>query len=200
MSKFRISEAAKIKGVSPSTLRRWESEGKLIPERTASGHRRYSMSQLLGVESHRAYTIGYVRVSSHDQKQELERQKSIIELFCAQNGWDHEIIQDLGSGMNYSKSGLKRLLRLITSGEIDRLVLTHKDRLLRFGAELVFSICEQFGVEIVIINRTEDASFEEDLANDVLEIITVFSARLYGSRNHKNKKIVEELKKVSEEL
>jgi putative resolvase len=85
--------------------------------------------------------------------------------------------------MNYSKRGLKRLLRLITSGEIDRLVLTHNDRLLRFGAELVFSICEQFGVEIVIINRTEDASFEEDLANDVLDIITVFSPRLYGSRS-----------------
>jgi len=119
----------------------------------------------------------------------------------AQNGWEYEIIiQDLGSGMNYSKRGLKRLLRLITSGEIDRLVLTHKDRLLRFGAELVFNLCEQFGVEIVMINRTEDASFEEDLANDVLEIITVFSARLYGSRSHKNKKIVEELKEVSEKL
>jgi len=200
MSKFSISEAAKIKGVSPSTLRRWEAEGKLIPERTESGHRRYSMFQLLGVEPHRAYTIGYARVSSHEQKQDLERQKEIIKLFCAQKGWEHEIIQDLGSGMNYSKRGLKRLLRLITSGEIDRLVLTHKDRLLRFGAELVFSLCEQFGVEIVIINRTEDASFEEDLANDVLEIITVFSARLYGSRSHKNKKIVEELKQVSEKL
>ncbi|NBD14804.1 MAG: IS607 family transposase [Cyanobacteria bacterium] len=200
MSKFSISEAAKIKGVSPSTLRRWEAEGKLIPERTESGHRRYSMSQLLGVESHQAYTIGYARVSSHEQKQDLERQKEIIELFCAQNGWEHEIIQDLGSGMNYSKRGLKRLLRLITSGEIDRLVLTHKDRLLRFGAELVFSLCEQFGVEIVIINRTEDTSFEEDLATDVLEIITVFSARLYGSRSHKNQKIVEELKQVGERL
>jgi predicted site-specific integrase-resolvase len=95
---------------------------------------------------------------------------------------------------------LKRLLRLITSGEIDRLVLTHKDRLLRFGSELVFSLCQQFGVEVVVINRTEDASFEEDLANDVLEIITVFSARLYGSRSHKNKKIVEDLKEVSEKL
>jgi len=68
------------------------------------------------------------------------------------------------------------------------------------GLELVFSFCQQFGVEVVIINRTEDASFEEDLANDVLEIITVFSARLYGSRSHKNKKIVKDLKEVSEKL
>jgi predicted site-specific integrase-resolvase len=83
---------------------------------------------------------------------------------------------------------------------VERLVLTHKDRLLRFGAELIFSLCEIFGSEVVIINRTEDASFEEDLAKDVLEIITVFSARLYGSRSHKNKKIIEELQDIASRL
>ena len=72
-----------------------------------------------------------------------------------------------------------------------RLVLTHKDRLLRFGAELVFAICEAKGVEVVILNRGEDTSFEEDLAQDVLEIITVFSARLYGSRSRKNQKLID---------
>lgn len=77
------------------------------------------------------------------------------------------------------------------------MVLTHKDRLLRFGGELIFSLCEHFGTEIIIINRTEDSTFEEDLAQDVLEIITVFSARLYGSRSHKNRKIVEELRDVA---
>lgn len=136
-------------------------------------------------------------VSSHDQKKDLERQQEVIELFCSQNGWQFEIIKDLGSGLNYSKKGLKRLIRLIVDSEVERLVLTHKDRLLRFGSELIFSLCEHFGTEIVIINRTEDSSFEEDLANDVLEIITVFSARLYGSRSHKNKKIVEELRDVA---
>jgi len=78
--------------------------------------------------------------------------------------------------------------------------LTHKDRLLRFGSELIFSLCEIFGTEVVIINRTEDASFEEDLANDVLEIITVFSARLYGSRSHKNRKLMEDLRSAIREL
>jgi predicted site-specific integrase-resolvase len=76
---------------------------------------------------------------------------------------------------------------LIVDSKVERLVLTHKDRLLRFGRELIFSLCEQFGTEVVIINRTEDSTFEEDLAEDVLEIITVFSARLYGSRSHKNR-------------
>lgn len=162
----------------------------------ASGHRRYDLSQLLGIKSELSYTIGYCRVSSHDQKEDLLRQKQVLELFCAQNGWQYEIIEDLGSGLNYSKKGLKRLIRLIVDSKVERLVITHKDRLLRFGSELIFSLCEHFGTEVVIINRTEDSSYEEDLEADVLEIITVFSARLYGSRSHKNKKIVEELKDV----
>lgn len=86
---------------------------------------------------------------------------------------------------------------MITSNQVERLVLTHKDRLLRFGSELIFALCEQFGCEVVIINRSDESSFEDDLTQDVLEIITVFSARLYGSRSHKNKKIVEQLRKVA---
>ena len=158
------------------------------------------MAQLLGIQPELSYTVGYCRVSSHDQKQDLERQKEVVSLFCAQNGWQYEIIEDLGSGLNYSKKGLKRLIRLIVDPKLERLVITHKDRLLRFGSELVFSLCEQFGTEVVIINRTEDASFEEDLASDILEIITVFSARLYGSRSRKNQKIVEELKGVASRI
>lgn len=75
----------------------------------------------------------------------------------------------------------------------------HKDRLLRFGSELVFSVCEAKNVEVVILNKGENSSFEEDLAKDVLEIITVFSARLYGSRSHKNKKLIDGLRKAAEE-
>ena len=110
------------------------------------------------------------------------------------HGWTHEVIQDLGSGMNYYKKGLKRLLDLILEGKIGRLVLTHKDRLLRFGAELIFTLCQARQVEVIIINQGDDVSFEEELAKDVLEIITVFSARLYGARSHKNKKLVEAAK------
>lgn len=171
-----------------------------MPERTENGHRRYDMAALLGIKAELSYTIGYCRVSSHDQKEDLLRQKQVVELFCAPNGWQFEIIDDLGSGLNYNKKGLKRLIRLIVDSKVERLVITHKDRLLRFGSELIFSLCEHFGTEVVIINRTEDSSFEEDLATDVLEIITVFSARLYGSRSHKNKKIVDELKEVAKKL
>lgn len=100
--------------------------------------------------------------------------------------------------MNYRKKGLKRLLDAIVDGRIGRLVITHKDRLLRFGAELVFAICEAKHVEVVILNQGEDTSFEEDLAKDVLEIITVFSARLYGSRSRRNQKLIEGVKQAVE--
>jgi predicted site-specific integrase-resolvase len=85
------------------------------------------------------------------------------------------------------------------AGDVGRLVLTHKDRLLRFGAELVFALCEARNVEVVIINRGADTTFEEDLASDVLEIITVFSARLYGSRSHRNQKLIDGVRKAVQE-
>ena len=102
-------------------------------------------------------------MSSHDQKADLERQRQVLELYCAQQGWTFDLISDLGSGMNYHKKGLKRLLGDILDGDVGRLVITHKDRLLRFGAELVFAICEAKEVEVVILNQGEDTSFEEDL-------------------------------------
>ena len=121
-------------------------------------------------------------------------------MYCSSHGFKYELITDLGSGMNYYKKGLTSLINRILNNEVKRLVITHKDRLLRFGAELIFSICEAKGVEEIIINSGEEkCSFEEDLAKDVLEIITVFSARLYGSRSKKNKKLIENLKKAVEE-
>ena len=120
--------------------------------------------------------------------------------FAAANGWTYEVLQDLGSGLNYHNKGLRQLIHRICSGEVGRLVLTHKDRLLRLGSELVFSLCEHFGTEVIIINPSEDASFEEELVQDVLEIITVFSARLYGSRSQKNKQVLDALKKAADEV
>jgi putative resolvase len=197
-----IGVAAEALGVAAITLRRWEAQGRLVPERTPSGQRRYDLAkirpELFHVSDDSRVTFAYARVSSHDQKDDLERQKQVLELFCAQQGWTFEVVADLGSGMNYHKKGLKRLLGDILSGRVGRLVITHKDRLLRFGAEFVFAICEAKHVEVVILNRGEDTSFEEDLAKDVLEIITVFSARLYGSRSRKNKRLLDDIKRVAE--
>ena len=193
----KIGEAARLLGTTPDTLRKWESSGELLPTRkTQGGTRYYNPDDLLGVSNSKLLTLCYCRISSHDQKSDLVRQQELLERYCASKGWKAEIIRDLGSGMNYNKKGLKRLLDLILRRQISRLVLTHKDRLLRFGAELVFSLCEAQGIEIVIIHQGEQPSFEEELATDVLEIITVFSARLYGSRSRKYKKLLDSLSDV----
>lgn len=198
-----IGQAAKLLGVHVQTLRNWEKSGKLKPDSISpGGTRRYnsdtimriSGKELPQIEKDDRVTIAYARVSSQDQKEDLKRQAQVLELYCTEHGYKYELITDLGSGMNYYKKGLTTLISRILDDGVKRLVLTHKDRLLRFGAELIFSICEAKGVEVVIINRGEEkASFEEDLAKDVLEIITVFSARLYGSRSGKNRKIIEKL-------
>lgn len=197
MNRFvKIGTAAKILGVSIQTLRRWEAIGKISPEkRSAGGTRYYDVNNILNVtRSDSDLTLAYARVSSHDQKDDLSRQANLLSSFCCSRGWNYEVIQDLGSGMNYYKKGLKKLLDFILERKINRLVLTHKDRLLRFGAELIFALCQARGVEVVIINQGDEISFEEELTKDVLEIITVFSARMYGARSHKNKKLIEAAK------
>lgn len=197
-----IGPAAKALGITPQTLRAWDRSGKLRPDLvTAGGKRRYDLVRLTGVhpvETPRR-TIAYARVSSHDQRDDLTRQRQVLEAYCAARGWEHEVVSDLGSGMNYRKKGLRRVLDDVIEGRAGRLVITHKDRLLRFGAELIFAICEAKGVEVIIINAGEDASFEEDLARDVLEIVTVFSARLYGARSHKSRKLIDKIREAAEE-
>jgi predicted site-specific integrase-resolvase len=205
MSKIiSIGQAAKLLGVHVQTLRNWERTGKLKPDSISpGGTRRYNQDKILQItgkelpeiEKDERITIAYARISSHDQKADLQRQAQVLELYCAEHGYKYELITDLGSGMNYYKKGLTTLIHKILENNVRRLILTNKDRLLRFGAELIFSICEAKGVEVVILNKGEEkASFEEDLAKDVLEIITVFSARLYGSRSRKNKRIIEQLR------
>ena len=196
-----IGAASKHFGVAQSTLRRWDEDGTLVAKRTENGHRRYDLSEIRPHPLNTSpkldrKTIAYARVSSNDQKDGLLRQAQVLELYCAKQGWVFETITDLGSGMNDKKKGLQTLLNDILDNKIERLVITHKDRLLRFGAELVFMICEARDVEVVIINQGEELSFEQELAQDVLEIITVFSARLYGSRSKKNQKLIEAVKQV----
>jgi len=204
--KISIGKAAKILGVSKETLRRWEKEGKITVFRTPQNHRRYDISSFKDYSLRKSpittdkITIGYARVSSHDQKSDLTRQVELLESYLAKNGWKYEIIQDLGSGLNYNKKGLKKLINLICSKKIDRLVITHKDRLLRFGSDLIFSLCENFGIEVVIMNASKELTFEDELVQDVLEIITVFSARLYGSGSRKNKNLLDKLKDAAKTI
>jgi putative resolvase len=161
----------------------------------AGGMTRLCPASFRGRETARR-TIADARVSSHDQKDGLERQKQVPELYCTQPGWTFGIIADLGSGMNDHKKGLRRWLESILAGEAGRLVITHQDRRLCFGTGLVFAIGEAKNVEVVMLNQGEDTTFEEDLAKDVLEISTVFSTRLYGSRSHRNRKLIDGVKQA----
>jgi predicted site-specific integrase-resolvase len=192
-----IGKAAALLGVSVSTLRRWEVNGFCLPTfRTSGGHRRYELAQLESTFHSNdsantpkpAHALAYARVSSHDQKQDLETQKEKLESYCRAHFESFEILSDLGSGLNYRKPGLKKLLRLIFQRQLSYLVINHKDRLLRFGADLVFELCQHFGVELIILESPSEQSFESELAADVIESMTVFSSRLCGRRSHQNRK------------
>jgi len=166
-----------------------------MPVRTEGGQRRYNLAALRPGYAHLTTlpreTLAYAPVSSCNQRADLERQKQVLELYCASPGWTFDVIADLGSRMNYHKHGLTRLLDEILNGAVWRLVLTLKDRLLRFGAELMFAVHQAKEVDVVIINQGDDTTFEKDLASDVLETITVSFARLYGKRSCKNQKLLD---------
>jgi putative resolvase len=202
-----IGDAAKELGISTKTLRRWTDTGKIKFERSPTGQRRFFLADILRItprdfnQIDNRITINYARVSSHDQKADLVRQAQVLEAFSATNGWQFETIQDLGGGLNYNNRGLQKLLKRIMQGDVGRLVLTHKDRLLRLGAELVFAMCAEFETEVIIINKSnEEVTFEQELVQDMIELITVFSARLYGSRSQKNKKLIEGMAQVVKEV
>ena len=193
MRHISIGEVAVMLGVSVVTLRRWDRSGKLRSVfRTFGNHRRYNLDDILKLFNKDFFNIkkviGYSRVSSFDQKKDLETQTKVITNFIKDRYDNFEIIEDLGSGLNYRKRGLLRLIKMICNQEISVLVLTHKDRLLRFGSEIIIQLCERFNIKVEILNSNEEETFEQTLCNDVLSIITVFSAKLYGKRSHKNKK------------
>lgn len=124
MSRFiKIGEAAKFLGVSIQTLRRWEETEYLLPSKRSKGNTRYyNLDELSGKEKiEDELTVAYARVSSHDQKEDLKRQAEVLSSYCAQHGWNFQVIQDLGSGMNYRKKGLKNVINLIIEKRISRL-------------------------------------------------------------------------------
>lgn len=196
-----IGKAANILGVSIPTLRNWDKAGKLTPSFiTAGGTRMYDLATLNLIKGKKSvvpdrYTLAYARVSTQSQKKELEIQKELLTLYCLKQGYRYKLLSDIGSGLNYTKSGLNELMELICSGQIERLLLTHKDRLLRFGSEIIFKLCNIYDVEIEIINVGDELNPNEELVKDVLEIITVFSIKLYGRRSQKSLKMIDDLKK-----
>lgn len=194
---YSINEFSKILGVSAQTLRNWDNSGKLHPHHTSSnGYRYYSHEQLNQVMNIKLNldrkVIGYCRVSSNKQRVDLERQIQNMKTYLTAQGRPFEIISDIGSGINYKKKGLKELLKLITQNKVDKVVVLYEDRLLRFGYELVEYLASLYNCEIEIIDNTEKSE-QQELVEDLVQIITVFSCKLQGKRANKAKKLIRKL-------
>jgi putative resolvase len=186
--KYRISEFAQRIGRSASTVRRWEAEGRIAPKRTTTGQRYFTEDDVrvaLGTaaHAHRA-TVVYCRVSSPGQKDDLASQVAAMETFCLGAGVAvEEWVQEIGGGMNLRRKKFLVLMDRIEAGEIARLVIAHKDRLARFGFDLIEHVAERHGCEILIANA-ESLSPQQELVEDLLAIVHTFSCRLYGLRRY----------------
>ena len=199
MKYYSIGEFANQIGKTIQTLRNWDKKGILKPSHvTKGGTRYYSEEQLnhfLGLKSEKQINkkiIGYCRVSSHKQKDDLERQIENVKTYMYAKGYQFEIITDIGSGINYNKKGLNQIIDMVTHSEVEKIVVLYKDRLIRFGYELIENLCDKFGTVIEIIDSTEKTD-EQELVEDLVQIITVLSCRLQGKRANKAKKMIKEL-------
>lgn len=199
MKLISIGKFAKILGVTPTTVRRLHKTGELIPcHISAGGTRYYSEDQLKKfiskeTENVEKIVIGYCRVSTPSQKDDLETQVNNLKTYMYAKGYKFEIITDIGSGINYNKKGLQELIKKINDKEISKIVILYKDRLIRFGFDLIKYLCELNDVEIEIIDNTEQSK-EQELTDDLIQIITVFANRLYGQRSRKTKRLIDEVK------
>lgn len=196
---IKAKEFCNLIGVSLKTLERLEASGKIKPIRR--NNRRYyteSMAeQYLGFKKikkvEKRKVIAYYRVSTNSQKKEMKHQKEFIETFSINSGIAiDEYYFDIGSGINFKRKNFLKIIDMIERDEIDKLIITYKDRLTRFAYELIEERCKVHNTEIIVINL-ESTSPEQELVEDLMEVIHVFSCRLYGLRKYK-RKIEKELK------
>ena len=199
MKYYSSKTLAKMLGVTTQTLRNWNRNGKLMPSYTKNnGYRYYSeevVNEFLNIHSRSERAIrvvGYARVSSRKQKDDLERQIENLSTILSKKYENFEIIKDIGSGINYDKPGLKELIKRIDKHEGDIIVVLYKDRLLRYGYELVEYFAKLNNVEIIVLDKVSKTS-DQELVEDLVQIITVFSCKLQGKRANKARKLVKEL-------
>ena len=204
MKYYSSKSVTKILGVTAQTLRNWDKEGKLKPSYIKSnGYRYYSEDSILSYTQERKTkkdlnVIGYARVSSNKQSDDLDRQVNNLKLYLDNKYQTYEIITDIGSGINYTKKGLQLLIEKINKKEVDIIVVLYKDRLLRFGFELVEYFASLNNVKIEVLDK-KDKTEEQELTEDLIQIITVFSCKLQGKRKSKTKSLINDFyKKIKE--
>lgn len=195
-----IGKFAKSLGVSIQTLRNWDKEGKLKPTYvTENGYRYYSedllnkFRNIKNINKIKKKNILYARVSTKDQKDDLNRQVDNLKQYAYSKGYSFEIITDIGSGINYKKEGLLKMINLVECGEVDRIIVLYKDRLIRFGYDLIEYICKLNDTKIEIVDNST-ISKEQELTEDLIQIITVFANKLYGARSKKTINLIKSVK------
>ncbi len=199
---YTVKQASEILGVHPKTIQKWDKEGKIKVIRTPGGRRRIPESEikrLLGIKTENDLTIGYARVSSHTQKDDLQRQIEAIKQYAKERGWQVQILKDIGSGLNENRKNYRKLLELVAKGEVSKVIITYPDRLTRFGFKTLEFFFQQHGAEIIVLNE-KDKTPREELIEDLITIISHFTGKLYGMRSHKYKKLKEGVKKLIEEV
>jgi len=187
---YSPKEFGKLIGRTTNTLQKWDREGRLKAHRSPITNRRYythdQYLQYRGlVAQEQGLTIVYARVSGVAQKPDLANQINALEVYCKQNSIKvDEWMSDIGSGLNYKRKQFNRLMEMIELGQVRRLIIAHRDRLVRFGYDYFEAFCERHHTEIVVING-ESLSPEQELVRDLIAIVTVFSARLHGLRSYR---------------
>ena len=194
--RYKLGEAAKYIRRHPKTLERYDNEGVLKAHRTKTNRRYYTQSQLddfLNRDDREDETnkkiVAYARVSSNHQKNDLKNQLSFIRNYTNAKGLilDEEL-SDIGSGLNYKRYNWNKLLDQVDQNQVKQIYITYKDRFVRFGFDWFDSFCKKHGCEIIVLNNV-DTSPEQEVANDLISVIHVFSCRVYGLRKYK--KVIE---------
>jgi putative resolvase len=203
---LRPGEVCQRLGISYSTLSRWVREGRIRAIRTAGGVFRIPESEVRRIAeglpmSKEVRAVIYTRVSSFDQKSDLERQVQYLTQYCSSKGYRVvDVLSDVASGLKTDRKGLLKLFNYVINRQVDIVVITYRDRLTRFGFEYLEYFFNQYGVRIEVVFREEPKDVYQELVEDLIEIVTSFAEKLYGMRSHKKKRLVEGFKKLLEEV
>ena len=199
-------EFCEIVGISYQTFKKWVRNGRVRVVRLSSGRLRVPYSEverILGRKSEvkEVRAVIYARVSSSDQKTDLERQIQYLTQYCSAKGCRVvDVLSDVASGLKTNRRGLLKLFNYVVNKQVDVVVVTYKDRLTRFGFEYLEYFFKQFGVRIEVIYGEEPKDAYQELVEDLLAIVTSFAGKLYGMRSHRKKKLVQGFKKLLEEV
>ena len=189
MNSFSIDEFCNKVGISKDTARRWDRAGKITPMRTSGGHRRYTDLDVakalrIQVSEPEKRVVVYCRVSSNSQREDLNNQEKYLSEFANGRGYVFDVVKEIGGGMNMNRPKFMEIVKGIINGSVGTLIVAHKDRLTRFGFDLIQNLADTYGCEIIITD-TESLSPQQEMVEDLMAIVHTYSCRLHGLRRYK---------------